>query len=60
MKAFLIIGIILFAGGIVFGASKSRPGLSPSQTQINARIVSGSILTGVVLMLASGIIYLRS
>lgn len=64
MKELLIIGIILFAGGIVYGAINNKPNINPQPIHPNrtgkSQIVSASIITGFVLMIISGIMYLRS
>lgn len=65
MKTLLIIGIILFVGGLAYGAtSKPKPEgiIDNSGPGMDAKvnIVSGSILTGFVLMILSGILYLRN
>lgn len=56
MKPILIIGLILLFGGITYGASKS-----PSQviTQKDSRVISYSIIIGFILIILSGVLYLR-
>ena len=60
MKALLIIGAILFALGIIFGAvvgSQEKYGTELSDR--GTKIVNGSILTGFALIIISGIMYLK-
>ena len=68
MKALLIIGLLLFVGGLVYGASKpqttnqilpSTGGASVQSTTGTQNIVTYSIVIGFLLMIASGVMYLR-
>lgn len=61
MKYLLIVGIILFAGGLVYGISSVKPtvALSQSQKDRNTKITSYSIILGFLLILLSGTLYLK-
>lgn len=57
MNALLIIGILLMVGSVAFASSKSTQLTSPSKT--NSQIVSVLMVSGLVLVIISAILYLR-
>lgn len=57
MKALLIVGILLIVVGVTLGTDNSRPMTNVSETGV--KVVSYSVLIGFILIIISGIMYLR-
>lgn len=56
MKPLLVIGIILFFGGILYGASKTK---TPIVSKTESNSITYAILGGFILIIISGVLYLR-
>lgn len=60
MKTLLIIGVILMAGSFIYGTTLPQPSTGGISTFAKPKFVSYGILTGFVLIIISGVMYLRS
>ena len=57
MKSLLVIGILLMVGSVALASSKEKPMTGLSKT--GDYVISLSMLIGLILVIISGVLYLR-